>query len=455
MFQKFLMGSLLLVLGLGHTPALTGMAPNPLNFVTQEGVRFKVHPQASFVPFKGQQAYARKVLHYSKKAYSVLKHELSLDEFSEELPKTIDIYLNLRSSSLSPSVGSSGWVPSQGSPSFTVYQDASSGETRPVIFMPADYKSFLQFWKKVNPVPHRIHYPEDAYLANSIIHELTHVFTHVLNENLGSTEKHIHTGDWYTEGLARYFETKMESDASFASEGFREITGDTLRFSRGGANYYLRYPDESFFGLRYENALFWLYFEKRFGSPMIVRLSRQLGDTSFEATPQDYMRVLEKTTGIPFREMLHDYFTWIYEERYKTYHEGRHLLSVAKTSHAYSGKSLEISTDTQDWTPQADIQPLAFDVHEISFNEKNTGPMTLMIRHLGVSKQLKVTLFLKSEDGLIEEKTYTRSQGGVIQYTFDLTEKLSKIGLVLSNLDSHQVSHYEISITPHAPASES
>jgi len=499
---KFAAGVLAILLGVAQPTGLIGLEvsdsltfsarpfetfkplpPTAQNLTTEkilsarmaDGMVLKVHYIDFALKSTHDPDYPRRVFGHMKMAYTVLKKQLKSDRSSLPLPRSIDLYLGDRNIT--------GVLPYEGLPSkdfthaplFVIRTDPQTGEKTPAILMPANYSRFLKFWNQINHVPYGVWYRDDQYLANSVIHEMTHAFIHMFNENLGSTEHQMHKGDWYTEGLARYFESKIGSDASFASEGFQKRIGDTIQFSRGGANYYLRYPEETFFNLRYENALFWLYFEKRFGRDAIVNLSRSLKTVPFDATHAMYRDTIENVIEGPFSEMLDDYFNWVYKGGYKKYKEGKRLLPVARTKTLWSkglfylrsraGHSFKeipiLDTDwvaswgenqakgiqdhiAGDWTEKADIPALAFDVHEISVKRGET-PKRIILQHHGNSAELKATVYLTA-GGQRKVLQYTLAHDGRVEILTTPGESLTHIGLVLSNLDLTESSEYEIQI---------
>ncbi|MFT5206354.1 MAG: hypothetical protein ACI9CF_000089 [Candidatus Omnitrophota bacterium] len=441
-----------------------------------DGAQFKVHYTDFALEKIHDLTYPERVLTSMKSAYKILKQELKVEEWPARSPKAFDVYLGDATNEGLYPFGGFDYTDFKRAPLFVIKKNEETGQKTPAILMPIDYKNFLVFWNKINNVPHDGNYDVDTYLDSSIIHEMTHAFMHVINENLGSTEHQIRNGDWYTEGVARYFETKIGSDPGFASMGFRKKVDDRIQFSRGGANYYLRYPDESFFGLRYENSLFWLYFEHAYGVEKIFDVSQELAKVPFDAAYSDYQNALQKSTGVAFDQMLNNYFNWIYTKGYKAYSAGANLLEVAKTMTVWSNntfytyskhgtllrKSHELDIDwiahwgddkpddfgsyvAGDWTPKADINPLAFDVHEILVSKDLGSPTHLVIHNQGESKHLWVTLYLEI-NGKTEVMNYRLGEKGAVDLQAQSYERLTKVGIVLANLDPTNIAEYKIEI---------
>jgi hypothetical protein len=406
--------------------------------------------------------YPYRVLALMKEAHTLLTHDLGYQSLGETT-NAIDIYL--ADAEKSPVFPFEGFHRDdfKRAPIFLVKKDVRTGQKRRVILIPMDYGKFVKIWDHLNHVPLSRDRHPDRDLAGSVMHEMTHAFLHEYHENLGSTEFQIHNGDWYTEGLARYYETKIGSLSGFSALGFRKKVDDKIQFSRGGANYYLKYPDETFFTLRYENALFWLYFEKTFGHSKVVELTHDFKDLPFDASFSQYILQLEKVTQTPFEKLLNGYFSWIYEKGYKTYSAGAYLHEVAaaktiwKNGEFYWKENGETAGETlkADWisswgdvkakgfddriagdgTSIADVRPLAMDVHEIQLL---TSASQISVRTQG-SAQMNVTLYLYDEEGGFVKKEASNGQATRLLNS-------NRVGVVISNLDTRQIGRYEIDI---------
>ncbi|MBP9733209.1 MAG: hypothetical protein KBD07_02395 [Candidatus Omnitrophica bacterium] len=443
-----------------------------------DGTILKVHYTDFALDQSEDWSYPRRVFTHMKAAYEVLGRDLRLDDNRSAKPRAIEAYIGDTEAGGILPFGGFTLEDFKRAPLFMVRTDERSGAKVPVLLLPANYSKFLEFWNRINRIPGESAYSTDQYLASSIMHEMTHAIVHGFNENLGSTEHEIRGGDWYTEGLARYFECKTGSDAGFASEGFRKIVDGRVQFSRGGANYYLRYPDESFFTMRYENALFWMYLDKRMGSDAIVQITRDLKGLAFNASAADYARVLSEVTGESFETLLNDYFNWVYRGDYTRYREGSKLLPVAAAKSVWSkgqfyvynnrgslvqlaGSSLTSDwvsgwgNDTAqktteiiagDWTLGADIKPLAFDAHEIMISAAAGEARELSVENTGGSKRMRVTAYFESAQGT-RTATADATSSGSARFTIGPNEKITRAGLAIVNLDLEQTASYRINIS--------
>lgn len=448
-----------------------------LSAAVPDGPVLRVHYTDFSLEKTKNPAYPHRVLSLALKSYEILKTELGLDRPGAPRIPSLDFYLgDTGEAGLFP-FGGFGAAEYKRAPLFLIRRDKDKVE--PVILLPVDYLGFLGFWNQINQVPGNPAYSEDSYLSSSIIHEMTHAAMHFFNQNLGSTEHEVRDGDWFTEGVARYFETKIGSDAGFASMGFRRKMETEVQLSRGGANYFLRYPDESFFGLRYENALFWMYFETRYGREKLIELSRELSRIPFKAAWSEYAAVLESVTRKSIEDELADYHEWIYREEYRLIAGGDHLDRAARTEwvwskdrfylHAADGRLLKetgsIKTDwagrwageaasdlagyvAGDWTAVADIQPLAFDLHEIAVSGDPKSEPVLLIRNLGLSEKLRTKVYLTTRSGTREiELKLGRRENAVLP----AGRGVVKISILLSNLDRFHAALYSVEMTDAHP----
>ena len=96
---------------------------------------------------------------------------------------------------------------------------------------------------------------------------------------------------------------------------------------------------------------------------------------------------------------------------------------------------------------EADIQPLAFDVHEILNKGSAKQPVKIILRHRGNSNHLKATFYLYM-DGRTMKKKFTLRHDEKAEVEIKPYHKLTKIGIVLSNLDPDLTSEYTIEIQP-------
>ena len=313
-------------------------------------------------------------------------------KYAYDPDKTIDIYLGaLDGKENYPALGDKNRMFAD-APCFDVLR-LSQTKYQAVILLPVNYAKFMRSWEKINPSPlGGRNFSVD--LRGTLMHEMLHAVLFYYNKNLNKSSgggEHSSSLDWYVEGLARYFETFAGARHDFYSQGFKQTLPDKVRFSRGGANYFMRYPDQPFTHLRYENALFWRFMQRQFGMGRIEKLSRILRSPKIT-----FKEGLEQVTGEPFEKTLQDYAVCVLRNDFGLEKEAGYLQPIAKTRLAYRGgtfflldgqgneKALGQSCAT-DWigrwestsasfdsasvagdaTEEADISPWATDFYEV------------------------------------------------------------------------------------------
>ena len=97
-----------------------------------------------------------------------------------------------------------------------------------------------------------------------------------------------------------------------------------------------------------------------------------------------------------------------------------------------------------DWTDEADIEPLSFDVQEI-WTSGPGKPSSVTIRNHGPSRHVAVTVYLYTADG-IKTVQETIGSGKSAQIKGRFAKTLSKLGIVLSNLDTERKAEYHIEV---------
>lgn len=357
-----------------------------------------------------------------------------------------------------------------------------------VILLPADYKGFIRNWEKINPSSlgeRRV----EVDLRGTLIHEMLHVIVFYYNRNLmpqeapgeaKPSERHPRHMDWYVEGLARYFETFAGAKHDFFSHGFKQTLADRVRFSRGGTNYYMRWPDQPFTNLRYENALFWRYIDYRYGMQAIERLTRE-----FRTDPQmGAVRAVELLSGGRTDEFLERFALAVLEKDFGLKGDSVYLMNIATTRLHYREDGLYLQAGEQrtrlgetcrtdwigDWqgqtadfkdaslagdgTRDADIAGWATDFIELSIDEELPALPRLEIRHREGGRPVAVQLVLASRGG--SRVTCAAVQiGSGSDRDIDLAqtaaanglrkEDVEKVYLLLTNTDPRTTARYEIS----------
>jgi hypothetical protein len=271
--------------------------------ILQEGNADEQFPQQ--VLDSARQAYERIVneFGFNRKGYSFASADKN---YAYDGDKTIDIYIG----SLGPSDNfyfhSLNWQDFAKAP---FYQVRYEGRYRysAMIAVPADYKAYL---KKASE---QFAYSEAvdifSHLKAAMMHEMLHIITFYYNKNLLSWYKfnpldnRYQGGDWYVEGLARYFETFSGFNGNFysASADFYQRPGAF----RSGQNL-----SES----GYDFAVFWKYFHSRFGMETIEKLSYRLRSVQTKGSSNEKAAgIINQVTGISFSEISGDFAEFVRE----------------------------------------------------------------------------------------------------------------------------------------------
>jgi len=155
-------------------------------------------------------------------------------------------------------------------------------------------------------------------IRGALFHEMLHLIIYSYNKNIEpwyrySQEASCHLGgDWYVEGLARYFETVAGSYENFFSEGFVKKQSDRIMIYQGGANYLMNHPSQSLEQARYDYALFWAYIHKKFGMEKIEELSRKMRFISEDGLRKEISSVFSKVLNEDFEETLRGFAMAMY-----------------------------------------------------------------------------------------------------------------------------------------------
>lgn len=432
----------------------------------RDGAAVKVHYNPSDLRGAGEsELFAAQVLKSAVRAYRVIVEEMGFStpgySFSEPNPdyahdpdRTIDIYLG------------SGAV-FKDAPCFDTVR-ISDAAAHAVILLPAGYREFIKRWERINPSPLG---PRDIYtdLQGTLIHEMLHAVLFYYNRNLRRDGAQDPSSDlktdWYVEGLARYFETLAGAKHDFYSQGFKQTLPDKVRFSRGGSNYFLRYPDQAFTDLRYENALFWKYVHDRFGMKAIERLSRRLRrDASARAMKEEF--------GVSNASLLSEFAAAALLKSFKMGGESAFLKEIARSRLIFrrgnfflldgNGTEKKLGPVCRtDWvglwsgeraahgwpsvggdsTDGSDVSPGATDYYEIDFTKSSGRLPVLELRQKEnrVTNRLGLQAFVFYDDGSFASRP-SRGYAGV-----DLSQEsgVAKVYLLVSN-PSGAALEYEI-----------
>lgn len=360
-----------------------------------------------------------------------------------------------------------------------------------VILLPADYREFIKNWERLNPSPMGAR-NINVDLRGTLIHEMLHAILFYYNRNLNheSAEEAVVSTDptsvkkkldWYVEGLARYFETFAGAKHDFYSQGFRETLPTKIRFSRGGSNYFMRYPDQPFTQLRYENALFWRFIDHQYGMKTIESLSRSFRGVD----PSAFYAALESVTQTSFRDLLKKFARASLLNDFGLKEDAVYLKEVARTRLLFKGgvfylldghggrKELGAVCRT-DWigawgefkahfgelpvggdnTNISDISVHATDFYEIGLDRGKPELPTLLIQGDGAGEGLAIQLILQTHGGSVIASDWEVPGGGAMRPVdvgrLAAKESLqagdiAKIYLLITNLDPQKSVNYQIS----------
>ena len=505
--------TLVLPLGLFGAPQAAGGAEEKALEKTREyrfrdGVILKVHFTDQIL--KGSREdihFVKEVLDAAVFAYQTITQfqGFSSPGFSFASPnknyaydpdRTIDIYLGHPDDSHAYRSHGFDNVSFKDAPCFDTVKVAEN-QYQAVILLPANYREFISNWEKINPSPLGVRHLS-ADLRGTLIHEMLHVILFYYNKNLNkdpafpsdsekahalSRSKRI---DWYVEGLARYFEMLAGARHDFFSQGFKQTLPDKIRFSRGGSNYFMRYPDQAFTELRYENALFWRFMDYRYGMPAIEKLSRNLR----EYRQKDFRSALEEVTGNSFNELLKRFAAAILFKDFGLKDDTIYLKDIARTHLVYregqlflkdgfgSEKPLGPNCRT-DWIGEWDDQRAAFgevsaagdtteesdvsgwttDFYQIDITGEPASLPWLGLSQGSEGQPLAVQVFLVSKGGSVFKREMGkprpgRDEIGDLALNREIEKEglrpkdIDKIYLLITNTDPVTLVDYEIVTNP-------
>ncbi len=406
--------------------------------------------------------------------------------------QTIDIYLG--STSGASNYENLGWKNKmfKDSPCFDTMKSGPS-QYDAVILLPSNYDEFIRNWEKINPSPlgkRNVH----VDLRGTLIHEMLHVIIFYYNKNLNKVDENeslVQPGepresrgqhlDWYVEGLARYFETFAGARHDFYSQGFKQTFPDKIRFSRGGSNYFMRYPDQAFTQLRYENALFWRFIDYQFGMTAIEQLSR-----TFRGNSADFKKALESVTGESFESLLMRYAASILLSDFGLKGDAMYLNEIAKTRLLLAPSGFCLldgqgnekplgKTASTDWigawgearanfeepsvagdsTEHADVSGWATDFVEITLDPRLAKIPEINAHHGGDGLALEIQLFVYTRGGstmrpdpTVVGRGSSRGLGlrALLKENHLQPEDVEKIMLLVTNTDPALKTPYEFSV---------
>lgn len=394
--------------------------------------------------------------------------------------KTIDVYLGNPDDDIAFSHHGFGGASFKDAPCFDTVR-VSETAFNAVILLPSNYREFIRNWERLNPSPLGTR-NVGVDLRGTLIHEMLHVivfyYNKNLNKDLNGRAKHL---DWYVEGLARYFETFAGARHDFFSKGFKQALPDKIRFSRGGSNYFMAYPDQAFTDLRYENALFWRFIDFKFGMAVIEKLSRDLRGYERE----DFSAALETATRTPFSELLKQFALSILFKDFGLKDENVYLADVARTRLVYRKEELYLKDGfgaekelgpvcRTDWigewdgrraklgeapaagdnTDLSDVSGWATDFYEIELDASEPSLPNLAVIHQGGGGPLETQVIIRSKGGSVLIRSIPAISQNRAEASLDLNREVAREGLeaaaidrifvLVTNMDPKNPSEYAI-----------
>ena len=358
----------------------------------QDGVTIAVHYRpVELRPYhaEGPDGYADMVLQYAAEAYNQIVHEQGFDtpgftfanpdkDYCYDQDRTIDIYIGENS---------------RGKGSNTPYYDIIKGEATDydaIIFFPADYKGYLSGSGLKD-----ISLGELAKkMRASLFHEMLHLITYSYNKNIApwysrsQDGSYYQGGDWYVEGLARYFETIAGSYHNFFSEGFIKKESNKIIISQEGANYLMQHPSQSLKDGRYDYSLFWAYLHKRYGMDKIEEISRKFRFISEQEMGKEMPGIISAVVGEDFEDLLTGFGVAVYFKYFNPdIKKGLNDLKV-------------MSLDDFSYSSEKQLDSWASNFITLDLSEEGM-PEVIALKKIREDGELKMTIFAGFEDGKI------------------------------------------------------
>lgn len=420
---------------------------------------------------------------FSSSGYSFANPDLN---YAYDPDRTIDVYIGDQTNDNALNKTGAKKLSFKDAPCFDTIQSASN-EYNAVILLPSNYADFIKSWERLNASSLGDR-NLNIDLQGTLIHEMLHTILFYYNKNLSKQCSLSHTDpvdemakvDWYVEGLARYFETFVGAKHDFFSQGFKETLPDKIRFSRGGSNYFMRYPDQAFTDLRYENALFWKFIEENNGIEQIEKFSQYLRDWG----RKDIQAALHQVSGMNMNELLKSYARAILFKDFGLKEDGQYLKDVAKTHLLYEAGNLYLidgfdekkylgPTSSTDWVGQWENMRAHFDSPQVGgdnttesdvsgwatdFYQVDVAPTTKELPWLGIyfadgASDLLVQFILVSNSGTIitqelnpiaPQELDGLSLNELIQKNNFPLKNISKIYVLITNTSPKITAYYQI-----------
>lgn len=396
-------------------PTQVFSAPQALQARLEDGVVLKVHIQEDL----GEEgfAYAQQVLQAACTAYKEIVFKQGFNragysfahstrDFAYDSDRAIDIYIEDIETP------------------YTSMQPQVSSEYKAEIFVPADYQGYQERYKIDHP---------QLELKASLTHELLHIITYSYNRNMEATSHgkvSLTSGrwDWYTEGLARYFEKLAGYEKEFLSCGFRKKCDKKIMVYKGGVNYFLEYPDKPLNERKYDFALFWQYLHQNYGMDKIEEISFKFREIDPElCTNCEAMQIIARSLDIPLKNLLRNFSLYVYRSSSLAYcrEDGFHPVSISEVS------------PEQEATYS--ISSFGFDLYEVDLKEVSG---TVHLKTIDSHKNLSCLIGIRSPFNFVSMPVESDGSGRI---TIDTTSRYnnSKMIIMLSNPTNQKI-YYRI-----------
>ncbi len=282
----------------------------------QDGVTIAVHhrPNDLKICRPNPDRYVNIVLQYAVEAYNEIVYTQGFDtpgftfanpdrDYCYDRDKTIDIYIGDFSDA----------------PCYDIVKGKGPAYDAVILF-PSNYQGYLTEWDAKDFSEQKI----AEKIKGTLFHEMFHLISYSYNKNIGRWyTRHNGVslalgGDWYVEGLARYFETIACSYDNFFSKGFIKKEAGKIIRSQDGANYLIENPSESLKKARYDYSLFWAYLHKRYGMDKIEEISRRFRFITKRGLEREAPAIISAALKEEFEDVLHGFAVAMYFKDFKT-----------------------------------------------------------------------------------------------------------------------------------------
>jgi len=330
--------------------------------------------------------YAAKIMRYAVNAYKKIVYKQGFDTsgftyanpdkaYCHDSDRTIDIIIS----------------ESSDAPYFDVIKGEGT-DYDAIIQFPADYSGYLEKWGLKADDKQAV----SLRMRASLYHEMLHVITYSYNKNIepwyekDSSSLSYQGGDWYVEGLARYFETFADSYVNFFSEGFLETEEGKVKVSQNGANYLMKHPSEPLREARYDYSLFWAYVHKRYGMERIEEISRRLRFVSRGDIKNQLPEIISSVLKEDFKNVMGSFAVAMYF-KYFNPDIKKHLndLKVMSLEDVSSGGGKSIGSWSSNF--------ITLDLSDINMPDK------IAVKKDMQSGELRMNIFARVKDGRIAE----------------------------------------------------